>query len=185
MAKDRTDDHTQESGVALVAALLITLVVMMLIVSLTFFFVKGFRANILNRNFSTVYEAANGGVEYTAGLIQTYLGGTTLTDLGAITMTGGANFADIMNCTNIADSATVRVGTADNKYTITIDVQCLGTQGVPGFGGWQKFPPPAVMTGGGVGTGRHYNFYRMIANANETSGSESYGRTEAVYRVVQ
>ncbi|MEK6651499.1 MAG: hypothetical protein AABY50_01045, partial [Nitrospirota bacterium] len=74
MEKIRTDNNSKESGIALVTALIITVVVLMLISSLTYLFTKGFQTNIINRQFSTVYEAANGGVEYSTGVLNSYLG---------------------------------------------------------------------------------------------------------------
>ena len=73
MANNRTDNTSKESGIALVTALVITVVVLMLISSLTYLFTKGFQTNIINRQFSTVYEAASGGVEYATGVVNVYL----------------------------------------------------------------------------------------------------------------
>jgi hypothetical protein len=185
MEKNRTNRNSKESGIALVTALLITTVVLMLISSLTFLFVKGFQANVLNRNFSTVYEASNGGVEYTAGLIQTYLNGSTLADLGDITTGGGALFQDILSCADQTNEATIKVKTADDKYLIETEVRCIGTSSIPGEGGKLTFPPKPPKSGGGLSGVSQFVFYSINSGANESTNPTVYGRTEAVYRVVQ
>ena len=69
MEKIRTDHNSKDSGIALVTALIITVVMLMLIGGMSYILLKGFQTNIINRQFSTVYEAANGGVEFTTGVI--------------------------------------------------------------------------------------------------------------------
>ena len=97
MAEIRTDNNPKESGIALVTALVITVVVLMLISSLTYLFTKGFQTNIINRQFSTVYEAANGGVEYTTGVVNSsLLNGTSPANIGTITVTGGNHLLRIL-----------------------------------------------------------------------------------------
>lgn len=178
MAKDRADNSSKESGIALVTALVITVVVLMLISSLTYLFTKGFQTNIINRQFSTVYEAANGGVEYTTGLVNAYLSGTTPSDTAA-----DSNFSSVANCTTTTPSV-VSAKTADGNYTITTTIKCLGSKPIPGYGGALKFPPPPALSGGG-GSATKYIFYSIISQATETTGSTNIGRTEAIYRVTQ
>ena len=185
MEKIRTDNNSKESGIALVTALIITVVVLMLISSLTYLFTKGFQTNIINRQFSTVYEAANGGVEYSTGVLNSYLGGTTLTNIGTITVTG-STFNDIATCTTTAQTATIQARTADGTYQITTDIRCLGNKAIPGYGGALKFPPPPALAGGGTGgSATKYIFYSIISQATETTGSTNIARTEAIYRVIQ
>jgi hypothetical protein len=185
MAKIRADNNSKESGIALVTALVITVVVLMLISSLTYLFTKGFQTNIINRQFSTVYEAANGGVEYSTGIINSYLGSTTLTNIGTITVTGGT-FNDIATCTTTAETATIQARTADGTYNITTDIRCLGNKAIPGYGGALKFPPPPALAGGGTGgSATKYIFYSISSRATETTGSTNIGKTEAIYRVIQ
>ena len=186
MEKIRTDNNSKESGIALVTALVITVVVLMLISSLTYLFTKGFQTNIINRQFSTVYEAANGGVEYTTGIVNSYLLGTSLTDIGTITVTGGKTFTDITTCTTTSESATITAKTADGVYSITTTTWCLGSKAIPGYGGALKFPPPPALAGGGTGgSATKYIFYSIISTATETTGSTNIGKTEAIYRVIQ
>jgi len=186
MEKIRTDNNSKESGIALVTALVITLVVLMLISSLTYLFTKGFQTNVINRQFSTVYEAANGGVEYTTGTVNSYLVGTALTDIGNITVSGGKTFTDITTCTTTSESAEIKARTADGTYEVTTTIKCLGSKAIPGYGGALKFPPPPALAGGGTGgSATKYIFYSIISQATETSGSTNIGRTEAVYRVIQ
>lgn len=181
MAKNRTDNNSKESGIALVTALIITVVVLMLISSLTYLFTKGFQTNIINRQFSTVYEAANGGVEYTTGLVNSYLIGSTPSDSAA-----DANFSTVANCTDTTIQSQVSAKTADGSYTITTTIKCLGNKPIPGYGGALKFPPPPALAGGGTGgLATKYIFYSITSQATETTGSTNIGRTEAIYRVIQ
>lgn len=182
MEKNRADINSKESGVALVTALVITLVVLMLISSLTYLFTKGFQTNIINRQFSTVYDAANGGIEYSTGVLNSELLGTTLTNIGNITVTG-ATFTDIATCTTTTQTATITARTADGTYTITADIKCLGTKAIPGYGGALRFPPPPALSAGG-GSATKYIFYSIISQAKESSGT-NIARTEAIYRVIQ
>lgn len=180
--------NNSESGIALVAAMIITLVVMMLIASLTLLFQKAFQTNVINRKFSTVYEAANGGIEYAAGIMNSFLTNQTLpqdwTNVG-----GGmddATFTTLANCTNTTTTATITARTADGNYIITTTLKCIGSRNIPGQGGVLRFPPPPSSSGGGTSAqATKYIFYSMISNATETSNSQSVGKTEAVYRVVQ
>jgi hypothetical protein len=178
MANSRTDNTSKESGIALVTALVITVVVLMLISSLTYLFTKGFQTNIINRQFSTVYEAANGGVEYTTGLVNAYLVGTTPSDTAA-----DANFSTVVNCTSTTTTSQVTAKTADGNYTITTTITCLGNKPIPGYGGGLTFPPKPAMGAGGTPT--KYIFYSIISQATETTGSTNIGKTEAIYRVIQ
>ena len=73
MEKIRTDHNSKESGIALVTALIMTVVMLMLIGGMSYILLKGFQTNIINRQFSTVYEAANGGVEFATGVVNSYL----------------------------------------------------------------------------------------------------------------
>ncbi len=184
MEKIRADNNSKESGIALVTALVITVVVLMLISSLTYLFTKGFQTNIINRKFSTVYEAANGGVEYTTGVVNASLQNQALPgDLGNYDVTS-ATLLDIFKCTDRATTATITANTADGNYQIKSYIKCLAIKGIPGVGGALKFPPPP-SSGGVAASGQNYYFYSIITEAKETSGTEkNIGRTEAVYRAI-
>jgi len=184
MEKIRTDNNFKESGIALVMALVITLVVLMLISSLTYFFTKGFQTNIINRKFSTVYEAANGGVEYTTGVVNASLQNQALPgDFGSYNVSDTV-MLDIVKCTDRSTTATITANTADGNYRITSQIKCLAIKGIPGKGGALRFPPPP--SGGGIAeSGQNYYFYSIITEAKETSGTEkNIGRTEAIYRAI-
>lgn len=182
MEKNRTVNNTKESGIALVIALIITVVVLMMISGLTYLFTRGFQTNIINRQFSSVYEAANGGVEYSTGVIFSYLSGTTPVNVGGIHPNETTLSGIITNCTT--NSATITTKTADGNYTIITTIRCLGTKPIPGYGGALKFPPPSGMAGGGIGGPSKYIFYSLIADATEASNAV-IGKTEAIYRVIQ
>lgn len=183
MEKTRTDNNTKESGIALVMALIITIVVLMMISGLTYLFTRGFQTNIINRQFSSVYEAANGGVEYSTGVIFSYLSGAAPANVGGISVTPPATLEGIITSC-MSDPATITTKTADGNYTITTTIRCLGSKPLPGYGGALKFPPPPSMSGGGIGGPSKYLFYSIISDATET-GSAVIGKTEAIYRVIQ
>lgn len=184
MEKVRTDHNSKESGIALVTAVIITMVMLMLIGGMSYILLKGFQTNIINRQFSTVYEAANGGVEFTTGVVNSYLSnpGTPAN----VSIDG--DFANIITCSTgpSATVATITAKTADGTYKVTTTIQCLGTKPIPGYGGALKFPPPPAMAGGGTGGGAtKYIFYSIVSRATETTGSANIGKTEAIYRVIQ
>jgi len=183
--KIRTDNNSKESGIALVTALVITLVVLMLISSLTYLFTKGFQTNIINRQFSTVYEAANGGVEYTTGVVNSsLLNGALPGNLGSVG--DEPTLLNIIQCTDESSEETITAQTADGNYQITTTIKCLGKKAIPGYGGALKFPPPPALSSGGTGgSGTQYIFYKIISSATETTGSTNRGKTEAIYRVIQ
>jgi hypothetical protein len=178
--------NNSESGIALVAAMVITLIVMMLIASLTYLFQKAFQTNVINRKFSTVYEAANGGVEYTAGIMNSFLIGQTLPeDWSNVSTTTADTFTTIANCTSTDNEATIIANTADGNYRITTTLRCVGYRDIPGQGGVLRFPPQPALAGGTGTQATKYIFYSMISRATETNNPQSVGYTEAVYRVVQ
>lgn len=168
-----------QKGIALVTAMIITLVVLMMITGITYMLTRGFGANVLNREFSTAYDAANGGVEFGAGLISSYIDTGTITNL-----VGDATIEN--NLSNLIQSCAagpqnISLTTSDNKYSIVISISCVGSQPIPGQGGVQAFPPlPAITSGGG---GTWYLFYAVNATATETA-TGTVGRTESVYRAI-
>lgn len=184
MERNRTNNNSKESGIALVTALVITVVVMMLIASLTYLFTKGVQTNVINRKFSTVYEAANGGVEYVTGVINATLLSGVPNNAGNFSPDSTTFSNIVMSCNS--GTATLTAYTADGTYRITSEIACLGDKPIPGEGGALKFPPPPATAGGGIGTSAtKYIFYSIRSTATETAGSENIGRTEAVYRVIQ
>ncbi|MBI4691621.1 MAG: hypothetical protein HY754_15360 [Nitrospirae bacterium] len=193
MEKNRTDTITKESGIALVTALIMTVVVLMLIGSLSYLFTKAFQTNIINRQFSTVYEAANGGAEYAAGIVKKYMDTQSLqwaTNIGWYSVSGGIDFLTLANCTStdkLTKVAIMKARTADGNYEITMTIMCTGTSVPPGEGGVRRFPPPPKTTGGGVGvgTGNTIYFYSIIADATELNGSKNVGHTEALFRLMK
>lgn len=182
MEKIRADNNSKESGIALVTALVITVVILMMIGSLTYLYIKGLGTNIINRQFSTVYEAANGGVEYASGVINSLSAGTiSASDVGSYS---GDLPGIISSCSTGA--AIITAKTADGEYTIKITIQCVGSKSIPGYGGGLRFPPPPSATGGGIGgTATQYVFFSIKADATESSSPSNKGRTEAIYRVIR
>jgi len=186
MEKKRTVDIASESGIALVMALILTLVMLLLIVSVSYLFTAGFRGNVINRQLSTVYEAANAGVEHSSGIINNYMKNITPTNstVGIISPSEPTLSGIVMTCAT--GTAGVKAQTADGKYKIETTIGCLGTEPIPGYGGALRFPPPPAALGGGTGTmATTYRFYSATARAEESTNSENIGQTDAVYRALQ
>ncbi|MEW6067335.1 MAG: hypothetical protein AB1610_03445 [Nitrospirota bacterium] len=185
MERNRTDNNFKESGIALVTALIISAVILMLISSVTYIFIKGLGTGVINRQFATVYEAANGGVEYATGIINDCLDGTCSTaKIGEISP-DAATLLGVIGCSTTA-TATILARTADGDYSIRMVIQCLGNKPVPGYGGALRFPPPPGASGGGIGSViTSYVFFNITAEAKETGSPYNIARTNAVYRVVK
>jgi len=177
MEKGRTDYTIKESGIALITTMVITLVILMLIAGLTYLLTRGFRANVINKEFASVYDAANGGAEHAAGIINSYWAGTSISGLGSFTGSSDS----VLRCSNTTDTLEISTITADGKYRIDTMVRCIGRQAIPGAGGVLSFPPPKGLYGGG--SAAWYIFYSIISTAEEIN-TGSKGRTEAVYRIV-
>lgn len=185
MEKIRTDNNPQESGIALVTTLVITIVIMMLIGGLTYLSFRSISAVTINRQFSTVYEAANGGVEFTTGIIIDYSKdpNNPPSQIGQFSP-DEATFRNIVYCEDMTSTARLEMKSADGKFLITTEVRCLGFQRLPGEGGALRFPPPPAK--GGLKTKATMNvFYSIVAIAREAGNTQNIARTEAVYRLLQ
>lgn len=179
MEKNRADHSIKESGIALITALVITLVVLMLVGSLTYLLTRGLRAAIINKEYATVFDAANGGVEHAAGILSSYWNGETTSGLGITSDTPTTD--SVLTCSSTSNILTVSARTADGKYRIDVSVKCLGKQAIPGAGGALAFPPPKGLSGGGIAA--WYLFYSITTTSEETTNPVNKGRTEAIYRV--
>ncbi|MEO0228199.1 MAG: hypothetical protein ABIL70_09150 [candidate division WOR-3 bacterium] len=181
MEKNRRNHTLKESGIALVTVLVIVAIVLMLTSSITYLLLKGLSANVINKQFATVYEAANGGVEYLAGIINAYINGQDPQNIGGVS---GDLSGIINNCS--PGIATITMKTSDGNYTIKTSIQCLGTSPVPGQGGVLRFPPPPPLSAGGIGSTKNaYIFYSIISIAQKNDDPKSIARTEAVYKTVK
>ncbi len=191
MEKAGRDNSIKESGIALVTILVMVVVIMTLIGGLTYLFLKTTGANIINRQFSTVYEASKGGVEYMAGIINAYINDGQLPgNIGGVKSGNLEKLKMIINCSlqieGEGGEETITMKTADGKYTITTEIRCLGTSPIPGQGGVLRFPPPPPLSGGGIGTTKNaYIFYSIISTAQMNDDPKSIARTEAVYKTVK
>jgi len=192
MEKIRTDNNSKESGIALVTTLVITVVIMMLIGGLSYLYLKGLGAVVINKEFTTVYEAANGGVEYTVGIIIDYLKNPDnppsqirqFDTVGQLDPDDEETFKKIIKCTDTNLTAQLIMKSADGRFLITAEIRCLGHQSLPGEGGVLRFPPPPGR-GGLKGKANIYSFYSIRATATEAGRPENIARTEAVYRYLQ
>lgn len=186
MDKTRANHSTQESGVALVMALILTVAMLLLIAGLSYLFVSGYRANTINRSFSTVYDAANGGVDYTTGIIIDHLKGQTPASLGTVTVDPTTTSLSSIVTGCVGGTATITGKTADGSYTIATTVECLGSLPIPGYGGVLRFPPPPNAAAGGTGTMvTKYIIYSVKSEAKESSNPQNIGQTEVVFRTTQ
>jgi hypothetical protein len=185
MEKAGTVHSPSESGVALVLALVITTVMLLLIAGVSYLFTTGYQVNVINRQFSTAYDAANGGVEYVAGIINTCLKKNEAPpDIGSVSPDTATLNTMVTTCSNT--TATIMAKTADGKFTLTVAINCLGTKPIPGYGGALRFPPPPGAIGGGATTtATKYLMYRIVAKATESVNSQNVGQTEVVYRAMQ
>ena len=178
MEKGRTDGRIKESGIALVTAILMLAVILMLVGGMSYLLLRGFGAATINKQYATVFEAANGGAEHGAGIISSYWNGGSTSGLG---ITSGDPIT-ILGCTDTTSVLTVNVKTSDGKYTMNTTIQCIGRQTMPGVGGALAFPPPKGLAGGG--TAAWFLYYSIISTSQETSGpNPNKGRTEVVYRM--
>ena len=177
MEKNRADGSPKESGIALVTAMVILAAILLLVAGLSYLFLRSFGAATVNKQFATVFDAANGGAEHAAGIINSYWNGGSTTGLG---ITSGDPIT-ILGCTDTTSLLTVNVKTSDGKYIINTTVQCIGRQTMPGVGGALAFPPPKGLAGGG--TAAWYLYYSIISTSQETGTPVHKGRTEAVYRM--
>lgn len=177
MEKNRPNNCFKESGIALVTAIVITAVILLMIAGVSYLIFRGLSAVIINKQFATVYEAANGGVEHAAGIIVSFWNGEPYSELGSYY----GNIDSVLNCSSTTDTLTYTIKTADNKYKIDMEIKCLGRQPIPGAGGALAFPPPKGISGGGTAT--WFLFYSIKASSEETVNPENKGRTEAIYRL--
>jgi hypothetical protein len=180
MEKGRTDGRIKESGIALVTTLLILAVILMLVGGMSYLLLKGFGAATINKQYATVFDAANGGAEHAAGIISSYWNGGSTSGLG-ITSTDATYITQILGCTDTTSILTVNVKTSDGKYTMNTTIQCIGRQTMPGVGGALAFPPPKGLAGGG--TAAWFLYYSIISESYEAGGAVNKGRTEVVYRM--
>lgn len=173
----RTYGKPEESGIALVAALVLTLSILMLIAGVSHLFTRGLKASIINKEFTTVYDAANGGVEHAVGIITSHWTGRSLTGLGKFP----EDITSVLYCSSTTDTGVITTYSADKKYRIEMTIKCLGKHAIPGAGGALAFPPPKGLSGGG--TAAWYIFYSITATAEEQDSPAHKGRTEAVFRM--
>jgi hypothetical protein len=184
MEKAGTHHRTSESGIALVMALLMTTVMLMLIAGLSLIYLSGYKANSINKQFSSVYDAANGSVEYSSGIISSYLTGSAPANMGIVLPDTATLTSIVTSCSS--NTVTISGKTADGNYRTTTTVGCLGVLPVPGYGGALRFPPPPAAVGGGTGgLATRYNFYSVTAQATDTGDQQHVGQTEAIDRILQ
>ena len=168
----KKDHNTKESGIALVTALIITLLTLMLIAGINFIIIRGFNSATINREFATAQDAAEGGAEYSTDVIK------AIATAGTVPANMGADAATALNVIYYcnAGATNINVKTADGAYTINAQVTCNKSNPL-GEGGGLVFPPPP---GRGNAPPSIYCFYSIISQA--TGPENTIGKVEAVYR---
>lgn len=180
METNRTDNRAQESGIALVSALLVTGACMLFIAGVYFLMGSGWKVALINKTFSSVQEAATGGAEHAAEIVR------LLNNEAAVSMISNLGIVD----TNVAKSAiydcdktqTARVEakTANGRYTMRVTVKCSGNAAIPGTTTY-KFPPPPTKLGG---LPSFYFFYAIVSEAKDVQNN-NVAKVESVYRLAR
>lgn len=188
MAYNRKDYCSQESGIALVTALVIVACCLLLISGVWYMLTGGWRIATLNKQFSTVQEAAAGGAQHVAEVVRLVHSDGTLSNLG-IQDSGGKAPTDIASdiqqviykCDTTKGGARVLAKTGDGRYAIDMTIRCIGFTPIPGGGGSLRFPPPPTNT---ASPPSFFVFYSITSEARDnTTGPEpKIARVETVYR---
>jgi len=180
METNRTDNRAQESGIALVSALLVTATCMLFIAGVYFLMGSGWRVALISKTFSSAQEAATGGAEHAAEvvrLLNNEASGPSISDLGIL----DPNVAKsaIYDCDK-TQTARIEAKTADGRYTMRITVKCSGNAAIPGTTTY-KFPPPPTKLGG---LPSFYFFYAIVSEAKDVQNN-NVAKVESVYRLAR
>lgn len=180
METNRTDYRTQESGIALVSALLVTGACMLFIAGIYYLIGSGWKVALINKTFSSAQEAATGASEHAAEVIR------LINNEAASSLTSNLGIQDI----NVAKSAIydcektqiarIEAKTADGKYTMRVSITCGGNAAIPGTTTY-KFPPPPTKLGG---LPSFYFFYSINSEAKDVQNN-NVARVESVYRLAR
>lgn len=167
----RKNNNLKESGIALVLSIIIIASSLFLITGVYWMMTGAWKSAVINKLFGTAQETAGGGVEYAKYIIETICKEKDTSGLGI------SNFNTMKNAVyfcNVSDTGEVKAKTADDRFTITIKIQCL-------------YKEPIAGTGGGITFGSQlsnipifYFYYRIVSEVKDCCGS--IGQTEAVFR---
>jgi len=102
--------HKNEKGIALVTALLLTLIGLAIILAAVYFVIQGTKMSGFQKKYATALEASHGGVEIvTNEIIPKTIGGTALSSLG--------NYSNMLYANPANDSCfTAKLTTATNLW---------------------------------------------------------------------
>lgn len=166
-----------ERGIALVMALIITLVVFIMIGSTMYVIMNATKMSGAGRRYASASEAADGGVEVMKDAINLVMYGTPISSLPQPFDTSTtANLAEALTLPNKPTKVTMNLaGTyLDQRYTVELTVERLYSMAIPG--GRVEFGRSA---GGSGGTSIFFRINAVVKGPNNTRAE-----TTAVYRFV-
>lgn len=176
MNKQPFTNETGSRGIALVTALIVTLVVFMLIMSTMYLVTSSTTMSGAGKRYATAQEAADSSVEVLKECIGLIAHGETVDSL-PITVTSG-NLATTVFTEGSSNAATIRLtlpGTElSSYYEATVKVERLFTKSLPG--GRLEFGRSA---GGAGSTAIYYRISATVVGTHNATRAE----TSALYRL--
>lgn len=177
--ENRRENHSaSQSGIALVSAMVIMASCLLFISAVAFIFRGGWNVAIINKQYATAQEAASGAVDHASEVIRLINSDISF----SASQMGVANLASatdaIYNCTGA--ETTISAKTADGRYSIQLEIKCIGQTPIPGGSGALVFPPPPAFASGGS-MPSYYVFYHIKSTATLLDNS-SKALVETVYR---
>jgi Tfp pilus assembly protein PilX len=162
-----------ESGVALIMALTITLVVFMLIMSTAYVTTTATKISGAGKRYASASEAADGAVEVMREAINLTLYGEPISDFP---FTGASGLEQALSQNNAPTKVTLNLSGTSlfQNYSAEIIVERLAQQQTPGSG--SEF---ALSAGGSGGTAVYYRINAVVIGPHN-----SRAETTAVYRFV-
>lgn len=180
METNRTDYCTQESGIALLSALLVTAICMLFIVGVYFLMGRGWNIALINKTYASAQEAAGGGAERASEVVRLVANPSTtpamISNLGIQSI---SDMKDVVQLCDTTKTARIEGKTADGRYTIRVTLNCTGRAFIPGQG------TPKFGYGAGAGSGVSMYFFYAINSEAKDVQNWNIARVESVYRYAQ
>ncbi len=161
--------QTNERGVALVTALLMSVTILVLALGVLYLIIQSNTLSGAGKRYATATEAADGAIEATKDDINQTLWGNTSTTM----FQGSACFSNslLTNNTPCTSNKTL-LGTGSTSYNATITVERLYSLVIPGS--TTQFPPSAA---GAPSRAVYFRITSKVAGPNNTTAENS-----ALYR---
>lgn len=191
-----------EKGIALVTALLLTLIGLAIILAAVYFVMQGTKASGFQKRYATAFEASNGGVEImTKEIITKTIGGTVLSSLGTYGGVLAANVTDACFTTKMT-TATNSWGACNSSLDPTaspdITLTLNGTGGSANFVVYTKVVDTVVgntdtsgislqgagvvQSSAGIITPQHFPYiYRVEVQAQRQTNPDEKSDLSALY----